>query len=159
MILLLYVYMKKTYKYIEHTIMVKIINGNATLRYLLKCIFCPFSSAIPTAITFALAPIIVPFPPKHAPKDNAHHRGVIFIPDISPRFFIRGIIVATKGMLSRNADAIADTHKIAIVVNTKSPFVKFRTCFARTSITPDAFNPPTKINKPAKKKIVFHSTS
>ena len=39
---------------------------------------CPFDAAVSLTMTFAAAPIIVRFPPKHAPKDNAHHRACMF---------------------------------------------------------------------------------
>ena len=49
------------------------IYGKATFKNLPKEILYPFDSAIPTVTTLAEAPMMVPLPPKQAPKDRAHH--------------------------------------------------------------------------------------
>ena len=67
--------------------------------------------------TLAEAPIKVPLPPRHAPKEMAHHNGATSTPvaSIAP---IRGISVATKGILSSideekcNGCAQAETTQI-----------------------------------------------
>ena len=41
----------------------------------IKGIGLPAFAAFSEPITFAAAPIMVMFPPKHAPRDNAHQRG------------------------------------------------------------------------------------
>ena len=83
---------------------------------LMKEIGFPLCAAIDATTTFALAPIKVPFPPRHAPSAKLHHIGSRFESPISPMSLISGIKVATKGILSINADAIADIHKIKIAV-------------------------------------------
>lgn len=135
----------------------KIIIGKATIKYLAKEIFSPWIAAILATTTLALAPISVPFPPRHAPNDNAHHNGSKFVIPIAPISLIIGMRVATNGMLSINAEAIALNHKISIVVLVKSPAVISNTFSANNLITPVSTNPPTKMNKPAKKKIASHS--
>ena len=42
---------------------------------LMNEIGCPFDVDVSLTITLAAAPIIVKFPPRHAPNDNAHHKG------------------------------------------------------------------------------------
>ena len=135
----------------------KIIIGKATIKYLAKEIFSPWIAAILATTTLALAPISVPFPPRHAPNDNAHHNGSRFVIPIAPISLIIGMRVATNGILSINAEAIALSHKISIVVLVISPAVISNTFSANNLITPVSTNPPTKMNKPAKKKIASHS--
>lgn len=138
----------------------KIIKGKAIFIKPLKVITTPFFSESPATMTLAEAPISVPLPPRQAPKDKAHQKGLKFsIPPICPIFCISGIIVATKGMLSIKAEAIADNHKINIVVETTAPLVASIDFLATHSITPTWSNAPTIINKPAKKKRVGHSTA
>ena len=105
----------------------------------------------------ALAPISVPLPPRQAPKDNAHQSGSRLVIPIAPISLIIGISVATKGMLSINAEAIALSHKISIVEAVTFPDVIFIASAAIALITPVSTKPPTKINKPTKKKIASHS--
>ena len=135
----------------------KIIIGKATIKYLAKEIFSPWIAAILATTTLALAPISVPFPPRHAPNDNAHHNGSKFVIPIAPISLIIGMRVATNGILSINAEAIALSHKMSIVVLVKSSAVISNTFSANNLITPVSTNPPTKMNKPAKKKIASHS--
>ena len=54
-----------------------IITGNPSLKNCQKVILYPAFRAISTMTTFALAPIIVPFPPRQAPNANAHQSGMI----------------------------------------------------------------------------------
>jgi hypothetical protein len=50
------------------------MKGKAVFINPMKLILYPLDSAIPTVTTFAEAPMIVPFPPKHAPRASAHQR-------------------------------------------------------------------------------------
>ena len=52
------------------------INGNPILKKRLNVIKYPFFSANPAATTPALEPISVPLPPRFAPSDSAHQRGL-----------------------------------------------------------------------------------
>ena len=52
------------------------INGNPILKKRLNVIKYPFFSANPAATTPALEPISVPLPPRFAPNDSAHQRGL-----------------------------------------------------------------------------------
>src|SRR5665648_1262971 len=113
-------------------------------------------------MTFAEAPMSVPFPPKHAPKDSDHQRGSNSVGDIPPKvpiWCIKGIIVAAKGMLSTKAEAIAENHNISIPVSVKLPSVAVNAHFAMLSIRPVSIRPPTTMNNPIKKKMVGHSTA
>ena len=78
----------------------------------------PSRAAMLAMITFAEAPIIVPLPPKHAPKDKAHHAGIItsLPPMLSSIDLSIGIIVATKGMLSTMLDRMAETQIVNRVI-------------------------------------------
>ena len=102
----------------------KIINGKAINMNFPNVIGWPSFAARPATITLALAPINVPFPPRHAPKDKLHHRGSKFVMPSSPISFIIGIMVATNGILSINAEAIALTQRIKIDVDVTSPPVR-----------------------------------
>ena len=73
------------------------------------------SDTLATTI-LAVEPIIVPFPPKPAPKTNAHQIGVTFIPAL-PSSWIIGIIAIVIGMLSTTADNPA-MIQIARMLNT-----------------------------------------
>ena len=100
----------------------KIISGNATFMKPINEIARPRCAAIDATTTFADAPIKVPLPPKQAPSAKLHHIGSRFVKPICPMSLISGIIVATNGMLSINADAIELIHKIIIAVNVTRVF-------------------------------------
>ena len=75
--------------------------------YAIKEIWYPAFSASPTVTTLALAPIMVPFPPRQAPSDSDHQS----TPDSAPgmvwfRKAMMGSMVAVKGMLSMKAEAM-----------------------------------------------------
>ena len=103
--------------YTEQIATDRIIIGNPILRNCTYVIGYPCLALIPDSTTFADAPIRVPFPPRHAPRDSAHQRGITSIP-LSPMEWISGIIVATNGILSSVADSSADTHRMIIIVRT-----------------------------------------
>jgi len=67
-------------------------------------------------------------------------------------------MVATKGILSMKADAMAETHRIARVVTKRFPPLSEITPLASADMTPVDSIPPTRIKRPVKKKMVFHST-
>src|SRR5206468_11888552 len=94
------------------------ISGNATFRYSTKRNVVPARSASPATTRLADAPISVPLPPRHAPSDRAHHSGTSAAspPNVGAIALISGIIVATTGMLSMNADRTADAQRIASAV-------------------------------------------
>ena len=71
----------------------------------------PYFLAIPTDIILADEPIIVIFPPKQAPRARAHQRILLGMGLLSSISWIMGIMVMVKGMLSRNPEAIPETHK------------------------------------------------
>ena len=85
--------------YTEQIATDRIIIGDPILRNCTYVIGYPCLALIPDSTTFADAPIRVPFPPRHAPRDSAHQRGITSIP-LSPMEWISGIIVATNGILS-----------------------------------------------------------
>jgi hypothetical protein len=59
--------------------------------------------------------MIVPLPPKPAPKTSAHHNGSVFIPD-APRPWIIGMRAIVTGTLSTTAE-IPATNQIRITPN------------------------------------------
>lgn len=137
------------------------ITGNANFIKDTKPIWIPFFSDMPATMTFAEAPISVPFPPRQAPRDNAHQSGSNSVGDIPPKlpiWWISGIIVATKGMLSTKAEAMAENHNINIPVSLKLPAVAVIAHLAMLLIKPVSIRPPTTIKSPIKKKMVGHST-
>ena len=76
----------------------------------IKEILTPDFFAIPIETIFADAPIIVIFPPKHAPKANAHQSKFCNKGLDSFIISIIGIMVIVNGILSKNPDAIPETH-------------------------------------------------
>jgi hypothetical protein len=132
--------------------------GKPILRKSMNFIGLPYRPAIPATITLAAAPTKVPFPPRQAPKARVHHNGSMGMVDMVSMVCNKGIMVATKGMLSTTEEAIADSHNTNMPVWSRFPPVSSRAFSATNSITPLTSNPPTMTNKPAKKKIVGHST-
>src|SRR3989304_4999554 len=86
-------------------------------------ISCPFLCAMPETTTLAEAPIMVPFPPRHAPSESPHHSGrtAASPPNAGAMSFIKGIMVATNGMLSTMDDAMAEPQSITYPVVAMSP--------------------------------------
>ena len=76
----------------------------------IKDMFTPDFFAMPIDIIFAEAPIIVMLPPRHAPSANAHQSKSCNIGFDSFMISIIGIIVMVNGMLSKNPEAIPETH-------------------------------------------------
>ncbi len=109
-------------------------------------------------MTLAEAPMRVPLPPRQAPRARDHHTGSILVPAIALISWSMGIMVATKGILSMKAEAMADNHKIRYAVISSCPPVRFTAHSAKALITPVDFNPPTKVKRPTKKNMVGHST-
>ena len=72
----------------------------------------------------------VPLPPRQAPRETAHHRGVTSTPLLC-MVRIRGIRVATKGMLSRNEETMAETQRISRMVKVMWPSVRSMRPLAR----------------------------
>ena len=67
-------------------------------------------SSIPRATILAVLPIIVMFPPKQAPKSNAHHRGKSLM--VTASCSITGLKAATKITLSTKADPMAEEKRM-----------------------------------------------
>ena len=86
-----------------------------------------FSESVVTMI-LAVEPMIVPLPPKPAPKASAHHSGVVSIP-VSPSPMITGIIAIVIGTLSTTADTSmfqsANHHKESTEKDQHTPFNAF----------------------------------
>ena len=134
----------------------------------------PAFSAKPNVITFADAPTGEPFPPRHAPNANDHHTGIRVgwwttdlksIPEgniVCAVSVTRGIMLATKGMLSTIAELTAENHRVVIaVINISSAlgFVSEIMPSESFEINPTLITPPTMIKRPIKKKSVGHSSS
>lgn len=75
-----------------------------------------------------------------------------------PMARIRGMRVATKGMLSRKAEMRAENHRMMTSVRARLPWVADMSQSARSWITPVSCKPPTTTNRPVKKRMVVHST-
>src|SRR3990167_252853 len=134
----------------------------------------PAFPARPSVITFADAPTGEPFPPRHAPRARDHHTGISVgcwttdlksVPEGNTACAVsitRGIMLATKGMLSTIAELIAENHKVVIAVTNMFPafgFVSEIILSERLEIKPTLMTPPTIMKRPIKKKIVGHSSS
>jgi len=125
----------------------------------------PFDVLRPAVTMLALAPSKVPFPPRQAPKLSAHAK--VFTGRVSgsssAKIFTTGIIVAVYGILSRNAEVIADTHKIRVMAKVSWSSSGWL-LITLASALPIAVNRPmaaqtsTKTKRPAKKSRVSHST-
>ena len=90
------------------------ISGNPTFVYCMKVIGYPFFALTPARTTLALAPMRVPFPPRQAPRERAHHSGATSTPLLSI-VSISGMRVATNGMLSKKDEMMADTHRMMMI--------------------------------------------
>src|SRR5262245_18174607 len=75
----------------------------------------PLRSAMPATVRLAAGPTSVPLLPRQAPSDRHHQSGSILSapPSAGALSLIRGIMVATNGILSMIADRKADTHRMA----------------------------------------------
>ena len=114
----------------------------------------------PTVTTLALAPIMVPLPPKQAPRARDHQS----TPDSAPgmvwfRKAMMGSMVAVKGMLSMKAEAMALTHRTMIMAVVRLPPERSFTQLAIIWIRPVSSAPAMTMNRPMKKTRVGHSTS
>ena len=118
---------------------------------------CPFS-AKPIPTTFALAPIIVPFPPRQAPRASAHQSSNACSGAMPTCIsIITGIITATNGMLSRNIEIIpADQSMIRRVIVKLS--VSPVSVWLMKSRKPVASSPAAIMKRPMKNRSVGHST-
>ena len=77
------------------------------------------------------------------------------MPIVADILFITGIIVAANGMLSTNALATAEPHKIIAQIAKRLPPLILPMNSAITTSTPVSSSPPTTINKPMKNNNVL----
>lgn len=70
----------------------------------------------------AEAPIKVPLPPRHAPREIAHQRGQVLTPPL-PMVRTSGMSVATKGILSKKPETMAESQRSEITVKVGWPAV------------------------------------
>lgn len=142
----------------------KIIEGKPTLKKSTKLIFIPSFSIIPTVTIFADAPMTVPFPPRHAPRASAHQRIDAHStsqngPPTPIRSATTGSITMVKGILSKNAEAMAATQSITIA-HTRRFSPKLSSMYSATSSSAqDCSRAPTQTKRKAKNARTAHSTS
>ena len=91
------------------------VAGPEILQYLAQLIGCPDFAETDVPTTFALAPIGVALPPISVPIERAQLIVANGKPLVTAKDCITGIIVAAKGILSINADAIALTQIIIAI--------------------------------------------
>ena len=101
---------------------------------------CPCLDAIPATITLAEAPISVAFPPKQAPRERAHHTGIMASrpPREASMDLSIGIMVATKGMLSIAPETMAETQimsKLALLIEPSVNSINLCPSMARIPVT------------------------
>ena len=82
---------------------VAIITGRPRRFHRWEVIGVRVRSEIEATTMLAVEPIMVPLPPKPAPKTNAHHRGAVLTP-ARPSSWITGIKAMVIGTLSTTAD-------------------------------------------------------
>src|SRR3989338_7086106 len=130
-----------------------------------KPILCPLFSHIPAATTFALAPIIVPLPPRHVPNASAQRTGLTGkLVGSSDNFKTTGIMAVAYGILSMKADTIPETQtsKVMATNNLKSPAgtneIVYDVHVPMKSINPSLVNPSIRMKREPKNKRVVHST-
>ena len=94
--------------------MAAIVNGMPILKKSEFLTVYPSFRRIPIPVIFADAPIGVQFPPSVAPDSKPKYStvGSVFKADARPA--ITGIIVATYGLLSINAEINTDAHTITV---------------------------------------------
>lgn len=94
----------------------KIVAGAQALQYLPQPTGYPDLAATDVPTTFADAPIGVALPPTSVPIASAHASVVSGTDPAAESVLITGTIVAANGILSMNADAIADTQMIIAIM-------------------------------------------
>ena len=94
-------------------------------------------------MTLAEAAINEPLPPKHEPRDKAHHTGIMASrpPKAGSMDFNVGIMVATNGMLSMAVETMAETHKTPKVAFLMLPSVMSMNFCPSRCKTPVSSNP------------------
>ena len=131
------------------------VAGTALLQYLPHPIGYPFLPATAVPTTLAEAPIGVAAPPISVPIESVHASVARSAGLEAESPLIIGSIVAAKGILSTNAEAIADIQiTIAIIILTFPPLtllIKLAIC----SRIPVFSSPPTTIKRPVKKRRIL----
>ena len=111
-----------------------------------------FFRAISKAIKFAAEPMIVPFAPKQAPKDNAHHKTASWLLSDSCKAATTLIIAAVYGTALKKE---ADRAEKGVSNNDNNcsllPEISIST-FEKETIIPVFSTAPSTIKSPAKKK-------
>mmetsp|Transcript_8160 Transcript_8160/g.19006 ORF Transcript_8160/g.19006 Transcript_8160/m.19006 type:complete len:220 (-) Transcript_8160:1886-2545(-) len=140
------------------------IAGKPILMKEMKVTGKPSTSALDAMTMLAEAPMRVPLPPKHAPKARAQARGSMEMPaTCSTICCMMGTMVAVKGMLSTNAEKMAEAHTIRTMAKTwrdpssADPTIAERV-FAMKRRRPSSPTPSTTTKRAAKKRRVSHST-
>ncbi len=114
-----------------------------------------FSERVTTTI-LTVEPMMVPLPPKPAPKANAHQSGPISRP-VAPNPWITGIMAIVIGILSTIADNNATIQMMITPNSTGGMACALLSNRTNISRTPAASNPPTSTNNAAKKNSTLHS--
>lgn len=136
--------------------------------YFINCIkeiLYPCCSATPAHTIFDDDPNKVPFPPKHAPNDNAQINGCSGNPNalFSAKLVVIRIIIVVNGILSTKAEAPADTHKIIRIATASldscpTDMMMSLTCVPIQSMRPSLDRASIRMNNEAKNSKVPHST-
>ncbi len=151
--------------------MVSVAMGAANRLYWAKEMRTPCFSAMPTVVTLADAPTTVALPPRHAPRDSAHHSTDVSPPwNVGMSCMMMGMLTATYGMLSMKAERMADTQQMRSAAKMSVPWSPspnvVRTCWmlqpmpsAMDEIRPVSTAAPTTMKRNTKKLSVGHSMS
>ena len=114
------------------------------------------------SVILADAPMGVQLPPSVAPDRSPKYSGTAIAPastpicadmaiEIEPS---TGIMVATYGILSINAEITTDAQTITVYIKNRFPPPALTSSCANQSITPCAEIPPIIKNKPTSKRMV-----
>lgn len=125
------------------------ITGTPYLFHSLGVIGVSVFSDTDATTMLAVDPIMVPLPPKPAPKTSAHHNGSIGIP-VSPNPWMSGISAMVMGTLSTSAERIATPHNSIRLKTIGGKLPACAICIATNLITPEASRPPIRMNSAMK---------
>ena len=139
-------------------VITKMVAGAITRQYRPQPMGWPLLAAMEVPTTLADAPIGVAFPPMSVPIARVHASTDRSIPSVAARLRITGIMVAAKGILSTNALATADPHRMIAMITSALPPPASPIREASNSSTPVCSKPLITTNRPMKNNSVFQST-
>ena len=133
------------------------MTGNPRFTHTADVIGSRVFSESDATMMFAVAPMMVPLPPKPAPSTNAHYSGPTSMP-VSPKPLTMGINAMVIGTLSTTADSAATIQMMSTPNRTgEMPEDLLKSPTTRLS-APECSSHPTMMKSAPKKTSTLHST-